>query len=88
MSEFDFGFSSLTENDLTDKKYTEEIRLLKSKLEEKRLALVRLSKMYEPLLNNLKKNPENELIKWPNRKAVIEDFERKINDFLDKEQSF
>lgn len=34
--------------------------------------LKKVEKMVMPLLYNLMKNPENEYIKWPNRKEVIQ----------------
>ena len=48
-------------------------------LEKKRKEdLLKVEKIIMPLLNNLMKNPDNEYIKWPNRKSVIEKQIKKI----------
>ena len=48
-------------------------------LEKKRKEdLLKVEKIIMPLLNNLMKNPDNEYIKWPNRKVVIEKQIKKI----------
>jgi len=58
----DFGFSFMdgselpTENDLID---------LQNRLKE-------LRKMFLPLLKNLSKNPDKDMIKWPNRKELLD----------------
>ena len=58
----DYGFtfvdgSSLpAENDLID---------LQNRIKE-------LRKMFLPLLHNLNKNPEKDMIKWPNRKDLLD----------------
>jgi hypothetical protein len=59
---FDFGFTTFSEQELTN---TEEIDNLKNRLNSVR-------KMFEPLLLNLMKNPDKEMIKWPNRKEILE----------------
>jgi hypothetical protein len=40
--------------------------------------LLKVEKIIMPLLYNLMKNPDNEYIKWPNRKAAIEKQIKKI----------
>lgn len=35
-----------------------------------------------PLLNNLKKNPEKDFVKWPNRTKDIENFIKKLNEYI------
>lgn len=45
----------------------------------------RLQAMFDlfiPLLNNLAKNPEKEVIKWPNRLEKIEQIKQKARDIL------
>jgi hypothetical protein len=59
---FDFGFTAVYESEISN---SDEIETLKSKLNSVR-------KMFEPLLLNLMKNPEKEMIKWPNRKEILE----------------
>lgn len=47
----------------------------------------RLYKMYyliEPLINNLLKDSDKEVIKWPNRKEKLEQFLIQLQDLLDK----
>ena len=36
--------------------------------------------LIQPLLDNLKKNPDKDYIYWPNRVAVIEEFEKKLKE--------
>ena len=50
--------------DILQKKYKEE--------------MLKLEKMIMPLLYNLRKNPEDIYIKWPNRKEVIDKQIKKI----------
>jgi hypothetical protein len=47
----------------------------------------RLYKMYnliEPLINNLLKDADKEMIKWPNRKEKLEYFLAQLQELLDK----
>ena len=44
-----------------------------------------IKKLTLPLLYNLKKNPEREYIKWPNRVQIIDDQIKKINEVADGE---
>ena len=77
MSEiFDFGFTAVDEDelDLVQHKQTEveDAKLASATTED------RLNRLYNaviPLLTNLKKNPEKDYIKWPNRLDKIEEFE-------------
>jgi len=73
----DFGFTFADENDVvaTSKTYNsnqEEIADLR-----KRLADVK--KMFMPLLINLSKDPNKPMIKWPNRKAVLDEQIKKLD---------
>lgn len=45
----------------------------------------RLRDMIMPLLNNLKSNPDKDIIRWPNRVEKINEFIRKMNDLVDGE---
>ena len=78
---FDFGFSAVTLDEL------EVIQETTAKLEESDAESAqlqeRLAKLYnaiQPLLTNLKKNPEKEYILWPNRLDKIEEFESYIQN--------
>lgn len=43
----------------------------------------KLRDMIMPLLNNLKKNPEADIIRWPNRVEKIDEFIAKMNSLVD-----
>lgn len=76
---FDFGFTIVDEDELDAVQQAQTVANESSgnvvELEE------RLAKLYnavQPLLNNLKKNPEKDYILWPNRLDKIEQFEDHI----------
>lgn len=58
----DFGFTIVGENEVS----SSEVEDLKNRLKE-------VKKMFMPLLVNLNKNPEKEMIKWPNRKKILDE---------------
>ena len=60
----DFGITT-TDNVEVPVKDEEEEKSLKEKI-------VQLEKLFVPLLLNLKKNPENAYIHWPNREVLID----------------
>lgn len=76
MSDFDFGFTAVDENELeavqqlaqTATSSSAEVQKLQDKLSKLHAAVV-------PLLNNLKANPEKDYIYWPNRTLKIDQFE-------------
>jgi hypothetical protein len=74
----DFGFTTVDTDEIM--RYNEPINEARDReLEE---ANRRLEKMYSTilkLLENLSKNPEQELIKWPNRVEKISQFKLKLN---------
>jgi hypothetical protein len=64
----DFGFSFTNEEEITDpidSSKDEEINDLKSRLNA-------LQKMFLPFLQHLAKDPSKPMIRWPNRKEVID----------------
>lgn len=68
--EYDFGFTFADEDEIIQatESYNnlgEEIADLKSRLQD-------LNKIFKPLLENLAKNPDKPMIKWPNRKEIID----------------
>ena len=63
--DFDFGFTAVGEDELVDEGLVNETEDLKKRLRS-------VEKMILPLLQNLMKNPEKEMIKWPNRKEILE----------------
>lgn len=80
---FDFGFNIVSEEEL--KKYEQQ---LSKQLEETKVTatstLEGLKKMYQPLLDNLKKDPGKQYIFWPNRTSIIEQFEKKVDEYIKK----
>jgi len=78
---FDFGFTAVNEDELEAVQQAQqtltETSSTASELEEK------LNKLYnaiQPLLTNLRANPEKDYIYWPNRLSKVEQF----SDHLDK----
>ena len=75
MAEFDFGFTLVDENELDVAKEATASATVSTQTQD------RLDQLYNaitPLLNNLKANPEKEMIKWPNRVEKVEAFEDHI----------
>ena len=76
---FDFGFTLVDENELEAvQTATEQVASVSSNVEETQARLDKLFNAIQPLLNNLKMNPEKEYILWPNRTEKIEQFEDHI----------
>lgn len=74
---FDFGFTAVTEEEL------ESVQTLQKTAVEAEEYEDRLHGLYnaiQPLLNNLRKDPEKEYILWPNRLEKVEQF----SDHLDR----
>lgn len=71
--DYDFGFSF---GDSTE--FSTEVDIATEKLEK-------LRGMILPFLNNLKQNPEKDIIKWEGKDRVkkIDDFIKKINELVD-----
>lgn len=76
---FDFGFTAVDEDELDSAK---SIEAAEKSLDESNNKLMQLYEAIRPLLNNLKKNPEKEFIKWPNRIEKIEQFEKHITKIV------
>lgn len=72
---FDFGFTTVAEDELDATKQVDVANKTAAEQEDK---LKRLYEAIIPLLQNLKKNPEKEYIKWPNRVKKVEEFEKHI----------
>lgn len=71
--EHDFGFSFATEEDLTTVvENTEKVRKLRD--------------MIMPLLLNMKKNPDKDIIKWEGAARIksIDSFIKKMNKLVDE----
>ena len=73
---FDFGFTLVDEDEID---IVQEVKAeVESVVSNNETTTKRLDNLYnaiQPLLNNLKQNPEKEYIKWPNRLEKIEQFE-------------
>lgn len=72
---FDFGFTIVDEQELDAVQQVEQLTSTASEYQE------RLDSLYnaiQPLLANLKSNPEKDYILWPNRLEKIEQFEEYI----------
>lgn len=66
---FDFGFTTETEDDI-----------VKSSSTNKKAQ--QLFDAIKPLLDNLRKNPEKEMIRWPDRKKKVDEFEKRLKAIL------
>lgn len=85
---FDFGFTAVDETELSAYQEAEKLKTeADSKLNAASTSTAKLQdkvdKLYnaiQPLLNNLKANPEKEYIFWPKRMNKIEAFESHLQD--------
>ena len=69
----DFGFTFHDEEEIvTSSGVTDEVEVLKNRLRTVR-------KNYLPLLQHLAKDPDKPMIKWPNRKELLD---KQINKLL------
>jgi hypothetical protein len=66
----DFGFSFMGEDDFSNEKDLDDLKN----------RLTQLREMFLPLLENLNKNPDKEMIKWPNRKELLDKQIKKLKD--------
>jgi len=66
----DFGFTFTNESELSN-----DVKI--SNLQDR---LKQLRDMFLPLLENLNKNPDKDMIKWPNRKAVLDKQIKKLKE--------
>jgi hypothetical protein len=69
---FDFGFTAVNEDELD---VAQEVKSVTDTAEQLQKKLDDLYNAVQPLLSNLKNNPEKEYIKWPNRLEKVEKFE-------------
>lgn len=78
---FDFGFTIVDENELeVVQQATQQVETVSSNVQSTQERLDRLYNAVQPLLNNLKQNPEKDYILWPNRLTKIEQFEDHIQN--------
>tara|TARA_B100000035_G_scaffold308917_1_gene314296 strand:+ start:683 stop:946 length:264 start_codon:yes stop_codon:yes gene_type:complete len=78
---FDFGFTAVTEDELQAvqdaQKQVGDVSVEAQSTQDK---LEKLYNSIQPLLNNLKANPEKDYIYWPNRLEKVEAFENFIQE--------
>tara|TARA_B100000212_G_scaffold316157_1_gene270855 strand:+ start:1849 stop:2112 length:264 start_codon:yes stop_codon:yes gene_type:complete len=78
---FDFGFTAVTEDELQAvqdaQKQIGDVSVEAQSTQDK---LEKLYNSIQPLLNNLKANPEKDYIYWPNRLEKVEAFENFIQE--------
>jgi peptidoglycan hydrolase CwlO-like protein len=76
---FDFGFTLVDENELEAVQQAQsQVNSVSSSVVDVQDKLDKLYNAVQPLLNNLKQNPEKEYILWPKRLEKIEQFEDHI----------
>ena len=81
--DFDFGFTAMTEDELTvvqDSRSVAETASATAQSEAEKAQL--LYNAITPLLNNLKANPEKDYIYWPNRVGKVDEFEDMITKIV------
>ena len=76
--ENDFGFSTVDTVEIQGYNQS-EIDSLKLENEDLNRRLDKMQVAINKLLINLSKNPEQELIKWPNRSQKITEFKQKLD---------
>ena len=73
---FDFGFTAVDESELKAvQAVTAKVETLGANALNTQEKLDKLYNAIQPLLTNLKKNPEKEYILWPNRIEKVDQFE-------------
>jgi len=78
---FDFGFTAVDETELTAYQQAEaKVEETKQEASATQKKIDDLYNAIQPLLNNLKSNPEKEYILWPNRLEKVESFEKFLYD--------
>lgn len=73
----DFGFSFTNEDDIVTT--NQEFSSLSDQVEDLKMRLQAVNKIFMPLLINLSKDPDKIMIKWPNRKEMIDKQIKKLN---------
>ncbi len=74
--DFDFGFTAVDESELEAVKQAKDTaQKMAVGVDATQDKIDRLYNAIQPLLTNLKKNPEKEYILWPNRIEKVDQFE-------------
>ena len=66
----DFGFTFSNEDEIITSNV--EYASLQEQVDDLKQRLQALNKIFLPLLENLAKDPDKPMIKWPNRKDIID----------------
>ena len=66
----DFGFTFANEDEIVTT--NQEFSSLADQVQDLKMRLQAVNKIFMPLLNNLAKDPDKPMIKWPNRKETID----------------
>jgi len=74
IEDHDFGFTMVSEEDMIYNSQTYKDKMLK------------LHKMITPLLKNLLKDPDKDVIHWPGREKKIKDFIKKIDEIVKEDK--
>ena len=78
---FDFGFTAIDESELDAyQESQEQLKVAAGSVEELQNRLNKLFNAVQPLLANLKKDPQKDYILWPDRLTKIEAFEDVLQD--------
>lgn len=78
---FDFGFTIVSEEELDAvQEATQQVQSVSTTVQSTQDRLDKLYNAIQPLLNNLKQNPQKDYILWPNRLEKIEQFEDHIQN--------
>ena len=78
---FDFGFTAVDETELDVVQQAQKVAVEAEGTADK---LDKLYNAIQPLLNNLKANPEKDYIYWPNRIEKVEQFETHLYNIYKK----
>lgn len=73
----DFGFTFANEDDIVTT--NQEFSSLSDQVNDLKMRLQAVNKIFMPLLTNLAKDPDKPMIKWPNRKEIIDKQIKKLN---------
>jgi hypothetical protein len=79
----DFGFSTTSEDEIK-REERDAIHNLNNDYQKAQLRVVELRNMIWPLLEQLRKDPARNIIKWPNRAQVINDLMKRIDDHVNQ----
>jgi len=79
----DFGFTFSDSPEEETKKFKTELTAKASDVIKWKSKCSEMHSMIMPLLNNLKRNPDQPTINWPSREEKLDEFIAKINSILE-----